>query len=759
MAFPVIESHATTENWTSGGSVTYPSGISAGDMLLMVFSGFAGDNTTSAWPMTASGWTINGLAGLRMAVGFRIADGTEGSTFTLNSVGSNGGEVWVARVSGAHPWPIIAAQSVTGVTSVPFTSLSAPSSGDVKWITAIGASANSSPTQTTPPSGYTELVDVVNTNFLAINHRDATGSSETPGNATVSVSIFTGVAATIGLLPDTFSFPYVVASTSSAVAQGTAISVNLPGTDVDGDLLVIGISKDDDNAPLTPSGWTALASDEGGSGNAGNNDWHTVFARRSNGSLGSSIVVDFNGDSEESSYIVYRIRGWNDTGTLSEGVESAVSGTGINGFDSTSLGTAFSAPSWASEDDYMTIGGAGWDSDSVVTAWSSEWPDNRLTANGGGNGSAGIAANTREWHNSGDMPSSSPSITIDAAETYGAWAIHVRPDQTTGENFTGTAAASNTSATSATGTSVRSSTASASHTSAATASGTKNLSGAATQVSHTSSATATGGPAAFGTATTSNASDAAVVGIRSHQVTISESNTSAVTSTGTRDSQGTASATHVSAATVSGLKSVYGVTSASHVSSVVVVGNASQDITGTASQAHTSATSATGTSARSGVASESNASAVTVTGLRSHSAALTDSFASSASVVGARAQDTTVSVSATSATSVVGVKAEDRSGIASESATSSTTVSGNTERLGTTSAASASSAAVTAYKSKTDTISLNYTQNISLTTVKFEAISLYPRSDVAAGGWTVEPLWSKINESAPDGVTVTADSS
>src|SRR5580765_342760 len=84
MAFPVIAAGNTSTN-ASGTShtVNLPTGIVAGNLLVVVFGGSAA--ATLTWP---AGWTqflTGGATGAVLNAAYKLADGSEGSTITVTS--------------------------------------------------------------------------------------------------------------------------------------------------------------------------------------------------------------------------------------------------------------------------------------------------------------------------------------------------------------------------------------------------------------------------------------------------------------------------------------------------------------------------------------------------------------------------------------------------------------------------------------------------------------------------------------------------
>lgn len=209
MAFPsVAGTPAVTEfGGASSHSISLPSGIQAGEILLMAIGHHRADRPWS----TPSGWT--GLAqdargstssGCRMAVFYRVATGSEGSSVTVAADGTAHGAAIVFRVTDYDGAP--EAQITNDRSSTPSPPNLAPSwgSADTLWF----ALAVNSPEQTLSsyPSGYSGGVTGVGTNAgsgsnddsrTSAAYRQLTASSEQPGSFGISTTVH-WIAATVG---------------------------------------------------------------------------------------------------------------------------------------------------------------------------------------------------------------------------------------------------------------------------------------------------------------------------------------------------------------------------------------------------------------------------------------------------------------------------------------------------------------------------------------------------------------------------------
>jgi hypothetical protein len=446
MAFPQVASTAVYHAATASAShtVSYPSGIQPGDGVMLLGKIGTADVDVSAM----AGWSLQDSAETRDILLTRLIDGTEGATFDLelDAVVSSVA-VAVLRITGGNVAAFVNPAGYLSATHEPKNgnspnpaSISTPYAGDNLFLTAWFDTTDSYQYDTSP-IGYTEEVDYqASTRTSIIFSKESTAATDDPSPIQFP-SVETGEIWTLVIRPAD-GFPYVAWANAQTHAQDTSFLIDLGPSHV-GDLVIVCISKDDDNAPTPPFSiegtWLTLASDEGGDGNSGNNDWEAVFAVVDDG-LNWDGINEFglDGDDEEGSSIVYRIRNWNDTGTWGDGIEAWTDTDSPNGIYGTDgdLGIggdelwaaavgASPTPSWGWSDDYLVLTGAGWDGNSLIVTWSSNANDNKLTAGGTGAGAAGIGAYTQEE----DTSANGFVGFIDDSETTGGWVIFVRPSQ------------------------------------------------------------------------------------------------------------------------------------------------------------------------------------------------------------------------------------------------------------------------------------------------------------------------------------------
>ena len=203
MAFPVVETTNTTNGTGASVSpvVNLPTGIVSGNLLIALFR--TADGTSGVgWP---AGWTelIESTADASndaIAIGYRQADGTEGTTITLTTSSAKFAAI-AYRISGAENPTTQAPQIstvVTGTTTSPDPGSLSPTGGakDYLWLWMGGWEGE----QTSPPAGnptnYTNPLGAnsgtggaIPTNCrVASAQRTLNAVSEDPGFWTISVS-------------------------------------------------------------------------------------------------------------------------------------------------------------------------------------------------------------------------------------------------------------------------------------------------------------------------------------------------------------------------------------------------------------------------------------------------------------------------------------------------------------------------------------------------------------------------------------------
>lgn len=157
--FPAVNATATSNRTSQGTThtVTLPSGITAGDLLIAVLA-VARPPDGGPTVTLPSGWNMlrNYPGGFRLVVAARIADGTEGASFNFTTSGSVRSAHNTYRISGHRGTPEVAVASGSG-------------------------------TSTNPPNLVPSWGNAANL-WLAVSAREDSGVGSTPANYTNSIN-------------------------------------------------------------------------------------------------------------------------------------------------------------------------------------------------------------------------------------------------------------------------------------------------------------------------------------------------------------------------------------------------------------------------------------------------------------------------------------------------------------------------------------------------------------------------------------------
>jgi hypothetical protein len=269
MAFPVIADQvkgSQTSNSTSW-TLTYPSGISAGDLLLVLIGR---DGSGSTWDLDAAGFTLvdaqtdgDGSA-CAMGIFAKEATGSESGNFTFSTTSEQG--VWlVLRITGWYGGSIpsgsapanhgdglstyILSDATNSPSSTPIVGVVTdvafnPTNWDVEDTLWLAASAHDgTPTYNAKDSNYTYVVGMPETSGgsngagLAVSWRNNAVASENPGNygltaseqwVTAVIAIRPEAAGNVTVTPTTLAVvtarfaPTVTATNHQSVTPSTA---------------------------------------------------------------------------------------------------------------------------------------------------------------------------------------------------------------------------------------------------------------------------------------------------------------------------------------------------------------------------------------------------------------------------------------------------------------------------------------------------------------------------------------------------------
>jgi hypothetical protein len=249
--YPAVATTNTSTTTTAGTSHTLnlPSGISSGDTLIAMLSGFYGSGSTPvdiSWP---SGWTeffeqdaTTSTLHLAVAGAWRKADGTEGSSITVTTNLSVLAAHHSYRITGAADPTVLPPEAATiGYTDTSATidppSLS-PTGGakDYLWL-AVAGYRRSGRTMTGTPTNYTNLLDVNSGGTtagtrLGSMRRQLNAASDDPGAFTLSGTSERRVGVTIAVHPAASVDIQVTVSHTAADGSGATTIVTSSTTTI-----------------------------------------------------------------------------------------------------------------------------------------------------------------------------------------------------------------------------------------------------------------------------------------------------------------------------------------------------------------------------------------------------------------------------------------------------------------------------------------------------------------------------------------------
>ena len=222
--YNTITMRGTAQSSASSGatsrSVTKPSGVTSGDVLLAIVT-----HDGSPDVITATGWTELGYSSgtdINAGIYYKIAGGSEGASYTFSTVSSHAIAASVVayyNVSGTYPIDDFA-YSVNPAGSTLFSEYGWCSSGAGQAVFFGGISNN---TSATPPSGMTEQIDAGATGIrVYVADKGSVTSGSAGFNATISSSSYTSIGAVVILRP-TYS---AMSSEAGGIVPGTTIDAD-----------------------------------------------------------------------------------------------------------------------------------------------------------------------------------------------------------------------------------------------------------------------------------------------------------------------------------------------------------------------------------------------------------------------------------------------------------------------------------------------------------------------------------------------------
>ena len=206
----VVEDTATsTEDAgkTTSHTVSLPSNISLGDLLIVVFSLGGGNGGTVSWP---GGWTeiaeIDNSGSIKLAVAYRQADGDEDPTITVTSTEQERSSHTSYRITG-HDDPATQAPELstgaTGDSTAPDPDSLTPTGGSKAYLWLAVHAHSQIVTTSGFPTNYSNGISAQGASAgtgVGSAERELTGSSEDPGVFTISGTV-KWAAATVAVHP------------------------------------------------------------------------------------------------------------------------------------------------------------------------------------------------------------------------------------------------------------------------------------------------------------------------------------------------------------------------------------------------------------------------------------------------------------------------------------------------------------------------------------------------------------------------------
>ena len=329
--FPIVETTSTSSEFSAdvtSHTVTLPSGIISGDLILLFFAADGFPFVT--WP---AGYTeiLDFAPGLgpTLSVAYRQADGTEGANITVTTDNAERSAHIVYRISGQIN-PSIQAPEVStgasGTSTAPNPASLTPTGGAKNYLWVASCGSDGIATVDGFPTNYINGLNVNGTVSTACSigsaERDLNATSEDPGTFTLNISEG-WVAATVAVHP-ALPGPAVEATNTSVEATVvTSHTVSLPAGLVSGDLLIVGFATSDDSVITTPTGWTLFANSVFPAASAHR---FNLYYRQSDGGEGSSVAIT-TAVAETSAHFSYRISGHINPATQAPEAAVEVEGT------------------------------------------------------------------------------------------------------------------------------------------------------------------------------------------------------------------------------------------------------------------------------------------------------------------------------------------------------------------------------------------------------------------------------------------------
>lgn len=252
---------SATSAASTSHAVTLPSGVAAGDRLVV---GFASDSS-SAVSTSSTGWSV--LASVAQGANHTLTILTKlatGSDALTVAIGASQAAAYVSVcMVGDGGTPTVQTNSGATATTGPVTAIAGLTSGNYDGLVFLGLDNSAGTTHTvTPPAGYTNTT-TAGTSGTAVNaswmHQAFTGvTSISPANVTWTNTeqwVTANVSIPVAAAGSTPSFAAAGAHLNGSAAGAT---VAVPFGVVSGDVVLVHMSKDSSAAVTPPAGFTEI---------------------------------------------------------------------------------------------------------------------------------------------------------------------------------------------------------------------------------------------------------------------------------------------------------------------------------------------------------------------------------------------------------------------------------------------------------------------------------------------------------------------
>lgn len=316
MAFPTVVARQTGSTTTNAGthSVTFPAGVTAGELLLAFVASDGGpiiDSSSGLWNKIAGQHrNSTNVAGAVLA---KIADGSDTLTVRTRVGDASSSEMisWVTmRISGHGGMPAGIGANGSSTNSDP--PAITPPWGTQDYLFIAARMGDAQVPATAAPTNYSTLTGVthssVNGACVHTAERSLNASTENPGTFTSATEQW--AALTIAVPPSTITAPQLVASYEVVTVTSTTASIATPSfTPADNEVIVVKTSTAD--GACVPSTPTATGVTFAPQASAGNSPGSLGWARVCTAALGTSpgaitVTQAFTGSGFVRSMVVER---------------------------------------------------------------------------------------------------------------------------------------------------------------------------------------------------------------------------------------------------------------------------------------------------------------------------------------------------------------------------------------------------------------------------------------------------------------------